>query len=291
MAILTIKKWGAKITGYFVIKVALTAILILVVWKIPSSAEGGWSLRIIKGAWSFLIPSIIVSVLRFIIISLYNVRHGGERVRGNFVLGINRLTVVINFTLFVIAMMFVFGINPVEFLTGMTIVAMAVAVTFRDYITNMLSGLFIMFSDQLSVGDYVEVDKNRGRIIDITFSSIVLRNDDDDILTVPNNMVFTHPLINLSAHNPHSFVINFELPFETAANTGELEQLLHNRINKNTYPEVENSGSLQVDKIGKDFVRYKLEIVSKSVSDKVHKKIESEVLKQVVQFKNRLVSP
>lgn len=273
------------ITGYFVIKVILALLLTFIVWKFPAITEHNWGMRITRGAWSFLIPGIITSILRYIIISVYNKRHEGTKVRGNFVLGINRVTVVINFMLFAIAMMFVMGIHPVEFLTGMTIVAMAIAVTFRDYITNMLSGLFIMFSEQLSVGDFIEVDGNRGRITDITFSNIVLQNEDEDIVTVPNNMVFTHPLINLSAHRPQSFIINFELPFEMAANTEELEVLIHNTLKYDLDIDTKENGNLQVDKIGKDFVKYKIEVNSKTSNDKVHKKIENEVLKKIVQFK------
>lgn len=271
------------ITGYFIIKVLLTLILLLVVWKVPSFTEGGWKLRLVKGASSFLIPGVIVSVSRFVIISIYNARHSGGTVRGNFVLGINRLTVVINSTLFIIALMFVFGINPVEFLTGMTIVAMAIAVTFRDYITNMLSGLFIMFSDQLSVGDFIEVDGNRGKIEDITFSSIIMKNEDQDVVTVPNNMVFTHPLINLSAHKPETYIVKFELPFELSLYTGELEKYLFD----NSAAELKGCSinNLTVDAIGKDFVSYKIEFNTNTTDIYLHKKVENFILKKVATFK------
>lgn len=264
-------------------------LLFLIVWKIPAATEEGWRLRLVKGAWSFLIPGIVVSVLRFIVIGIYNARHAGKTVRGNFVLGINRLTVVINSTLFVIALMFVFGINPVEFLTGMTIVAMAIAVTFRDYITNMLSGLFIMFSDQLSVGDFVEVDGNRGIIKDITFSSLVMKNEDGDVLTVPNNMVFTHPLINLSAHNPGAFVVKFHLPFEMAVHTPALDKFLHQDGQPRQHGNEYKIGNLLVCELGKDFVSYKIELRTTTTDIRLHQDIENEILSKVTQFVQPLI--
>src|SRR5690606_14602138 len=116
----------------------------------------------------------------------------------------------------VISLMIAFGIKPLEFLTSLTIVAMAIAVLFRDYITNMLSGLFIMFSEQLSVGDRIKVGDQKGRIIDITFANIELQNDEDDIVMIPNNLVFTNPMVNLSAHRSNLFTVKFELPLNIA---------------------------------------------------------------------------
>ena len=102
---------------------------------------------------TFLTASVLFSVGRFVMIALYTRRTERQSVRGNFVLGINRVTAVLNSIFAIIALMLAFGINPVGFVTSMTIVAMAIAVTFREYITNMISGLILMFSDQFSIGD------------------------------------------------------------------------------------------------------------------------------------------
>src|SRR5690606_14010039 len=147
-------------------------------------------------------------------------------VRGNFVLGINRLTVVLNTTVAAISLMIAFGIDPRNFVTSLTIVAMAIAVTFREYITNLLSGLFIMYSDQLSVGDRVKIGEHKGRIVDINFASLVIQNEDDDMVMVPNNMVFTSPIINLSAHRSTLFIVKFELPLQAAVEVDKLEEII-----------------------------------------------------------------
>jgi len=70
-----------------------------------------------------------------------------------------------------------------------------------------------------------------------------------------------------------------------AANTEELEVLIHNTLKYDLDIDTKENGNLQVDKIGKDFVKYKIEVNSKTSNDKVHKKIENEVLKKIVQFK------
>lgn len=274
----------AKVTKSFIGKVLLAALLFFIGWKAPQFSEKKWVISLMNGIWTILIPSIIVSVIRYILITLYNTHHTGKQVRGNFVLGINRLTVILNVTFFIVAIMVVLGINPIRFITGMTIVAMAVAVTFREYITNMLSGLFIMFSDQLSIDDHIQIENTKGRIQDITFSSIVLKNDDDDIVTVPNNMVFTHPLINFSSNRPNHFIVRFELPLSIAKYTETLESTLSKIID--THPDLSsnNKGILQVEEIGRDYVKYKIELFANTSNSTVHQQIENQVLKKIMAF-------
>jgi len=240
--------------------------------------------QFILGVNTFLVPSLVVSIMRFVVISVYNARHVKGSVRGNFVLGINRMTTMLNVVFMIVGLMVAFGINPLEFLTSLTIVAMAIAVLFREYITNMLSGLFIMFSDQLSVGDRIKVGEHKGRIVDITFGHIEIQNEEDDIVLVPNNLVFTNTLVNLSAHRSNLFTVKFELPLLAASAVQQLEQEIRNVMRNHPNLTENNEMNLQVVEIGKDFVRYKIELYATSSSSRVHKQLENELLKHILMI-------
>ena len=273
-----------KLPIVFFIKIIAVAILISVLILFEDLEQRKWLMTVIKGLNSFLVPSIILSVIRFVIISLYNARHANRSVRGNFVLGINRLTAMLNAVLVMIGIMIAFGIDPKEFVTSLTIVAMAIAVLFRDYITNLLSGLFIMFSEQLSVGDRIKIGDQKGRIVDITFVNIELQNEEDDIVMVPNNLMFTNPMVNLSAHRSNLFTVKFELPLQLGANMDALEDGLrltlrnHPNLDANVEPE------LMVLEIGKDFVKFKLELYAISSSNRLHRQIENEILRYILKY-------
>lgn len=270
----------------FVLKIIAVIFTIMVYNTFPDTKDSELLNQVFKGINTFLIPSIVISILRFIIISLYNARHANRSVRGNFVLGINRLTAVINTVLLIIAIMVAFGKNPVEFVTSLTIVAMAIAVLFRDYITNMLSGLFIMFSEQFSVGDRIKVGDQRGRIVDITFANIILQNEEDDMVMVPNNMVFTHPILNLSAHRSNLFTVKFELPLYVATDIETLEKEIQQVLLNHPNLDVNSEPKILVIEIGKDFVRYKIELYAVSSSNKLHREIENEVLREILIFEH-----
>lgn len=269
----------------FILKVFLSCIIIWTYVQFDQVYEDSKMLtHISRGASTFLILSIFFSIIRYVFIAIYNARNANRAVRGNFVLGVNRLTVVANAISGIIALMLFFGINPVEFVTSLTIVAMAIAVTLRDYITNMISGLIIMFSDQLSIGDRIRVGDQQGRIIDITLANIVFQDEEDDIVMVPNNMVFNSTFTNHSAHPSSFFAVRFELPLNVALDVEKLEKSL--RANLQSHPNLENAEEmeLKVLEIGKDAVKYKIDLHAISYSNKLHRRLENEILKEVLKF-------
>lgn len=270
----------------FIIKVASWVLLYTSFWYFGDFYTEYPRLdRVSNGLNLFLTTSILFSIGRYIIITIYNKRHEKRIVRGNFVLGINRLTVVLNTTMAGISLMIALGIDPREFVTSMTIVAMALAVTFREYITNLLSGLFIMFSDQFSVGDRVKIGEHKGRIIDINFSSLVIQNEDDYMVMVPNNMIFTSPIVNLSSNRSTLFLVKFELPLQIGVDVKKLEENIKALLVNHPYLAEEEELQLKVVKIGKDYVRYKIELRATSSSNKIHKQVENEVFREILKFK------
>ncbi len=272
-----------RISAVFIAKIILF-IIFGALFYYRDIQQGALLYQIIIGINSFLVPSIIVSVIRVVIISVYNARHVKGSVRGNFVLGINRLTTMLNVIFLIVGLMVAMGVNPLDFLMSLTFVAMAIAVLFRDYITNMLSGLFVMFSEQLSVGDRIRVGEHEGRIIDVTFAHIEIQNEEDDIVMVPNNLVFNNPIINLSAHRSSLFTVKFELPLPSALAVEQLEEEV--RIFLRNHPNLakNNEINLEIVEIGKDYVRYKVELYATQTSNRLHRQLENELLRHILLF-------
>src|SRR5690606_13745206 len=143
----------SKIPFGFLMKVVVFILLLPVSYYGKELLDRDWINQLIIGLSSFLVPSIILSIISAALISLYNTRPALRTVQGNFVFGINRLTTILYVIFLVGVIMVALGKNPMDVLTSLSLAAMAIALIFRDYITNMLSGLFIMFSEQFSVGD------------------------------------------------------------------------------------------------------------------------------------------
>ncbi|EAZ79453.1 mechanosensitive ion channel family protein [Algoriphagus machipongonensis] len=175
----------------------------------------------------FLLSSnLIISLGRFAALRFYLNKTKEERVQPNFVIGINRISWILNVLIFLISLMLAFGIKPLEFLTSITIVAAAIALLTKDYITNIANGLIIMFSDQLEIGDKIQISKTTGFIRDITLINLVLKSETGETVIVPNSMVLSSEITNYSRNNSHQMIFDFELNNSLQTPLDELEKSL-----------------------------------------------------------------
>ena len=178
-------------------------------------------------ALSFLLAgNILISLGRIILVRFYLRKKQADPLQNNFVLGINRIASMLNVIVFLIAIMIFFQIKPLEFLSSITIVAAAIALLSKDYITNMLNGLIIMFSDQVTLGDHIMVAENRGKILDITLLTVVLLNEDHDLVMVPNSLLLSSQVINYSRQNVKKFTFEFEVKSKPGLKIDQIEKQL-----------------------------------------------------------------
>ncbi len=240
--------------------------------------------NIAYGLNTFLTASVLISIGHFILVKLYNSRNEQQIVRGNFVLGITRVATVGNVFFIIVSLMIAVGINPKDFITSMTIVAMAIAVIFREYITNMISGLIIMFSDQFSVGDRIKIGEYQGKIVDITLANLVVRDEDDDAVMIPNNLVFTATLVNKTSQKSNKIVVKFELPIDIAVAVEELERYLTPLFQQNPNLDHSQGFIIKVADLAKDYIKYKVEVSAISSSNKIHQQVQSRILNEILQF-------
>jgi len=237
------------------------------------------------GVNTFLTGSILIAIGRFVLIAIYRRRNKkNNRVRGNYILGINQIATILNIVFGVLGLMIAFGINPKEFLTSITIVAMAIALLFRDYITNMISGLLIMFSDQYTIGDTVRIGEHQGKIMDITLANIMVKNDDDDVVLIPNNTAFTTNIINQSLQNSRKLTIEFELPLLSSRQNRELEEDIRNALKQYGSAIVPDSFQFRVVGVGKDAVQYKLQFSTTRKDTLLRRQLRHDLYQHIIRF-------
>lgn len=181
---------------------------------------------ILRAIIFLLSASLIISFARFIILRFYLKKTDEDKVQPNFVLGINRIATLLDVFATLISIMLGFGINPIEFLTSITIVAAAIALLTKDYITNIVNGLIIMFSDQLAVGDKVKIGSQKGFIQDITLINLVMKDEAGDMVIIPNNQVLTVDVVNYSRNNTYKVSVEAELNLTSGLQLEELEKNL-----------------------------------------------------------------
>jgi len=212
----------------------------------------------------FLGPSLAVSVLRLVVIYWYIRKHKFKNnIKDNFILGINRITSILNTVFFAVAFMTLLAIDPKDFIFSVSIVAAALAVTFKDYIANMINGLIIMFSDRLSLGDHIRIGEHEGKILDITLINMILQNEDSDMVIIPNSVAFSSVIINQSKQNTKKLSVEFDMAIKNGYTPEFLEKYLDKLISGYASNVVPGGLTVKTIAINKDVVIFKAMLLLK----------------------------
>lgn len=237
------------------------------------------------GLNTFLTASVLISVGRYLMISWYSRKnHNNARMRNNVLMGISQIAGILNVVFVILGIMLALNINPKDFLTSITLVAMAIALLFRDYITNMISGLLIMFSDRFSMGDFIKIGEDQGKIIDITLSNIVIRNEDDDAVMVPNNSAFISNIVNQTIENTRKMVIDFNLPLQSAHQSDQLEERLMSALKEMKEQVVLDTVQFKVVSVSHNEVSFKLSFMLHTKNKARKSMIRDSLFREVLAF-------
>lgn len=105
-----------------------------------------------------------------------------------------------------------FGIDMKPILATAGVLGVAVGFGGKKFVEDLLTGLSIIFSGQLRVGDYVTVNNSTGFVEKITLTMIVIRAFNGDVHYLRNGQIDT--IINQTKN--YSFpVFNFSVAYKT----------------------------------------------------------------------------
>lgn len=142
-----------------------------------------------------------------------NVHFGIENIE-NFTVGLAFIAMLIS----------LFGVNPLELITSLTIVAVAVAILTKEYIVDFLSGIYLSFSNTFEVNDYVKIDNQKGKIVEISMLKVKILNDDYDTVIIPNSKVHYNEIINYTKKDVRLMTVDFQIALKHIRSIEKLEQ-------------------------------------------------------------------
>lgn len=277
-------EWRKKI--FFVLKLLLLFLIVflrehqepwLSDWLVPENT--------FKALTFYLSANLLISFSRLVIVYLYGRRkHLKRGFQNNFMLGINRISDILNTITFIISLMLIVGINPWQLITSLSIVAAAIALLSKDYISNMINGMIIMFSDELSLGDYVSIREHRGRIVDITLVNLHLVNDDEDLIYIPNNTVFASDVINFTKRSIKKISFEFDIKNEKIVHAEKLEEYLKNSLKPYEQHIKPGSYNLKIQRLGDVSSSLKFQFVMLKSNKELEKEIRKVTLRHVLRY-------
>lgn len=177
-----------------------------------------------------------------------------------------------------------FGVDYRTFFTSISIVAAAIAIVTKDYIIDIISGIILSFSSYIKTDDYIKTGDLSGKVIDMTLSKILLLNDDDDIIAVPNNKAFSNEIVNYTRKASKKVTIEFEMQLASLYTVEDLEHSMIQVLEEFTTYIEEDSYYLRIEKIHADSISLKFQYILKRMNRTIEKEIRKKTVRRVVNF-------
>ncbi len=226
-------------------------------------------------------------VLRFLAVGYRRRKHLPFSRKDNVTTGLTNLFMMFITIFGLVSVLGLFGIKFGQMFTSLSIVAAAIAIILKDFFADIISGIFISFSSEITIGDYVKIGELRGKIIDINIAKTELLNDDDNIVFVPNSKVFTAETINYSKKPIKKTSIDFEVAKGDFSTIEEMENNLIQLL-KEYEKEIEaDSYMLWVVEIHKDSLELKFQYQLLEFSRSLERRIRQKAVRHIVNNTSR----
>ena len=90
-----------------------------------------------------------------------------------------------------------FGISISPLLTALGIGGLATALALQDTLTNLLSGINMLVSKQIKIGDFVRLATGEeGQVVDLNWRNTTIKTPSENMVVVPNQKIASSTLTN-----------------------------------------------------------------------------------------------
>ena len=133
---------------------------------------------------------------------------------------------------------FAFHYQIMDLLTGLGIVGVALALSARESLENLIASFIIYFDKPFVIGDTLKVQNVTGTVERIGFRSTRLRKTEKTYVSVPNKQMVDSIVDNLSLRTQRRADLKLEL--DTATSAEQIQQLLNGMQEILQHPKIEN---------------------------------------------------
>ncbi len=125
---------------------------------------------------------------------------------------------VIKVLIYIVAIFIVFaeiGYDLSGLVTGLGLGSVVLTLAAQDTIKNLLGGIMIFMDRPFSVGEYVKFATYQGTVEDMTLRSTRIRTADNSVVQIPNSLISSDSVTNLSKIQRRYYNLRLHLALDT----------------------------------------------------------------------------
>ncbi len=174
------------------------------------------------------------------------------------------------------------GYSIASILAGFGIGGIAVGMAAKDALANIFGSIELLSDHVYKIGDYVKVNGIEGYVEDINIRSTKIRDLDNFLISVPNNIAANAIITNVSRAHKRFINITFGVTYSTENDNIVLAQEILKQIAIN-HREIHNEFTVAVHDLGDSSINIRFRGYVKSGSYDKFLKIRGEFLEEVIQ--------
>lgn len=170
-------------------------------------------------------PIIILIACKFIISALLKVTSGvmnKSRLDKGITGFISKALKIALWVLTLIIVIDSLGVDTTSLVAVISVVSLALSLAFQNIMTNIFSGVIILFSKPFVVGDFVTISGISGTVKEISLMRTKLSTPDNKIELIPNGSIEAANITNYSTESTRRVEIkvsvSYDAPTETVKN-------------------------------------------------------------------------
>jgi len=141
-----------------------------------------------------------------------------------------RVIRIVCYIIIVISALANIGISTTGLIAGFSAAAAAFALALKDSLSDIASGVVILFTRPFKTGDFIEFDDHRGYVEKIDLMHTYMRTYDDTNVIIPNSNITTTKVNNFTT-NPEVRVQVF-IPISYDADFDKVKEIITKRMRK-----------------------------------------------------------
>ena len=119
------------------------------------------------------------------------------------------------------------GYDVTSLVAGLGIGGLAFALAAQPLLSNLFGGLAIIADKPFQIGDRIRVDQRyEGYVKEMGMRSTVIRTANDTLITIPNNVIATTAIENISATEEHAVRVIFNIGLEYSTSAEKVEEAI-----------------------------------------------------------------
>ena len=242
-----------------------------------------------SGFWNTLLLYVMtiagLNLLMRLVKWLHRRRNYARR-RGvkNFVFGVENIRKLSIAVITIVTVLSLMGIEVKALITSLSIVAAAIAIISKDFVNDLIVGIYYSFTDVFEVGDYVKFHGYKGKVVDIGLLKIRLLNDNDDVVILPNGKVYADEIVNYTRRDVRVMNVDFEMDIKSINNLDVLEEELRMALLPFADVIEENSYLLKIMEVKKDFLELKFQFQLKNMDRQLQRETKRKAVREIFSY-------